>query len=175
MKTEKIGGRVCPIEENVKIFGGKWKASILFHLSEGQCRFNELKRRIPAITQRMLTIQLRELERDGLVIREQFNEIPPRVEPQQRAHSPWLAAGLASESKLDRIPYGRRFPAACGGELQYRSVESLRSFFFYQRMATSTIITTAVKWDQYDPANQRIQKKCECLLKSMDMSNTELL
>ena len=80
MKTEKIGGRVCPIEENVKIFGGKWKASILFHLSEGKCRFNELKRRIPAITQRMLTQQLRELERDGLVIREQFNEIPPRVE-----------------------------------------------------------------------------------------------
>jgi DNA-binding HxlR family transcriptional regulator len=80
MKTEKTGDRVCPIEETVKIFGGKWKASILFHLSEGKCRFNELKRRIPAITQRMLTQQLRELERDGLVIREQFNEIPPRVE-----------------------------------------------------------------------------------------------
>ena len=49
------------------------------------------------------------------------------LEPQQRAHSPWVlpfgsashAAGLASESKLDRIPYGRRFPAACGGELQF--------------------------------------------------------
>jgi len=80
MKTEEIGARVCPIEENVKIFGGKWKASILFHLSEGKCRFNELRRRIPAVTQRMLTQQLRELERDGLVIREQFNEIPPRVE-----------------------------------------------------------------------------------------------
>lgn len=80
MKTEKIEERVCPIEENVKIFGGKWKASILFHLAKGQCRFNELRRRIPAITQRMLTQQLRELERDGLVIREQFNEIPPRVE-----------------------------------------------------------------------------------------------
>jgi DNA-binding HxlR family transcriptional regulator len=80
MKTEKNEERVCPIEESVKIFGGKWKASILFHLSESQCRFNELRRRIPAITQRMLTQQLRELERDGLVIREQFNEIPPRVE-----------------------------------------------------------------------------------------------
>ncbi len=80
MKTTKKEDRVCPIEENVKIFGGKWKASILFHLSEGQCRFNELRRRIPAVTQRMLTQQLRDLERDGLVIREQFNEIPPRVE-----------------------------------------------------------------------------------------------
>ena len=64
----------------MKIFAGKWKASILFHLSEGKCRFNELKRRIPSITQRMLTQQLRELERDGLVIREHFKEIPPRVE-----------------------------------------------------------------------------------------------
>ena len=80
VKTEKFEERVCPIEETVKIFGGKWKASILFHLSEGQCRFNELRRLIPAITQRMLTQQLRELERDGLVIREQFNEIPPRTE-----------------------------------------------------------------------------------------------
>lgn len=80
MTTKEKEDRVCPIEENVKIFGGKWKASILFHISEGQCRFNELRRRIPAITQRMLTQQLRDLEGDGLVIREQFNEIPPRVE-----------------------------------------------------------------------------------------------
>jgi len=40
------------------------------------------------------------------------------VEPQKRAHSPLLAAGLASESKNSKLPYGRRFPAACGGELQ---------------------------------------------------------
>jgi len=80
MKIENTSERACPIEENIKIFGGKWKASILYHLSEGHCRFNELRRRVPAITQRMLTQQLRQLERDGLVIREQFNEIPPRVE-----------------------------------------------------------------------------------------------
>ena len=80
MKIKKNGERACPIEETLKLFAGKWKASILFHLSEGKCRFNELRRRIPAITQRMLTQQLRELERDGLVNREQFNEIPPRVE-----------------------------------------------------------------------------------------------
>jgi len=71
---------VCPIEETVKIFGGKWKASILFHLSEGTCHYNELRRRIPSVSQRMLTQQLRELERDGLVNRGQFNEIAPRVE-----------------------------------------------------------------------------------------------
>jgi len=80
MKTTTTATRVCPIEKTVKIFGGKWKASILFHLSEGTCRFNELRRRIPAVSQGMLTQQLRELERDGLVNREQFNEIPPRVE-----------------------------------------------------------------------------------------------
>ncbi|MCW8833450.1 MAG: helix-turn-helix transcriptional regulator [Colwellia sp.] len=80
MVDEKNGGRECPIEETMKIFAGKWKASILYHLREGECRFNELRRRIPGITQRMLTQQLRELERDGLVIRKSYDEIQPKVE-----------------------------------------------------------------------------------------------
>jgi len=72
--------RSCPVEETIKVFGGKWKASILHYLDGGPCRFNELRRRIPAITQRMLTQQLRELEKDGILIREHYPEIPPRVE-----------------------------------------------------------------------------------------------
>lgn len=71
----------CPIERVLPIFGAKWKPSILFHLeTEGTLRFNELRRQVSGITQRMLTNQLRELERDGLVEREHFLEIPPRVE-----------------------------------------------------------------------------------------------
>lgn len=71
----------CPIERVINVFGGKWKPAILFHLVEqGTLRFSELKRAIPEVSQRMLTQQLRELERDGLVHRNHIPEIPPRVE-----------------------------------------------------------------------------------------------
>ncbi|MEM8996866.1 MAG: helix-turn-helix domain-containing protein [Acidobacteriota bacterium] len=74
-------GGPCPIERVLAVFAGKWKPAILFSLENGgTLRFNELRRQIPGISQRMLTQQLRELERDGVVAREQFLEIPPRVE-----------------------------------------------------------------------------------------------
>jgi DNA-binding HxlR family transcriptional regulator len=63
------------------IIGGKWKSSILYALAKYDVvRFNQLKQLIPEISQKMLTQQLRELERDGLVNRKAFSEIPPRVE-----------------------------------------------------------------------------------------------
>ena len=71
----------CPIERVITVFGGKWKSAILYHLQhDGTLRFSVLRKRIPEVSQRMLTQQLRELERDGLVLREQFPEIPVRVE-----------------------------------------------------------------------------------------------
>ena len=70
----------CPVEAALAVIGGKWKGIILYHLNNETLRFNELKRLIPGITQRMLTKQLRELEADQIIHRKIFQEIPPKVE-----------------------------------------------------------------------------------------------
>ena len=76
----------CPVEATLDLIDGKWKAIILYHLLKGTLRFNELRRRLAKITQRMLTRQLRELEQVGLVSRTIFAEVPPRVEYALTAH-----------------------------------------------------------------------------------------
>ena len=70
----------CAVEATADIIGGKWKAVILYYLFEGTKRFNELRRLLPEVTPRMLTLQLRELEQDGIVHREIYKEVPPKVE-----------------------------------------------------------------------------------------------
>ncbi|MGV1917382.1 helix-turn-helix domain-containing protein [uncultured Agrobacterium sp.] len=71
----------CPVESTLCYLDGKWKGVILYHLlSEGTLRFNELRRHIPSVTQRMLTKQLRELEVAGLISRTVFPVVPPRVD-----------------------------------------------------------------------------------------------
>ncbi|WP_269716216.1 winged helix-turn-helix transcriptional regulator [Caulobacter sp. NIBR2454] len=70
----------CGVEATLDLIGGKWKGVILYHLLGGRMRFNALSRRLGAITQRMLTKQLRELEQAGLIIRTVYAEVPPRVE-----------------------------------------------------------------------------------------------
>ena len=70
----------CPIETTLDVLGGKWKGMVLHRLIFGTLRFNELRRLLPHVTQRMLTRQLRELERDGVIRRRVYAEVPPRVE-----------------------------------------------------------------------------------------------
>lgn len=70
----------CPVEATLDLIGGKYKALILWHLSDGTLRFSELRRRISKATPKMLTQQLRELEEQALIHREVYPVIPPKVE-----------------------------------------------------------------------------------------------
>ena len=76
MKKEKN----CPVESTIELIGGKYKALILWHLSEHTLRFSELRKEISGATAKMLTQQLRELEAQKLIHREVFPIIPPKVE-----------------------------------------------------------------------------------------------
>lgn len=99
----------CPIYATLDKIGGKWKVAILWHLTGQTLRFGELKRLSVGVTQKMLTQQLRELERDGLIHRQVYAEVPPRVEysltPLGRSLIPIL------KSLYD---WGEDYASACG-------------------------------------------------------------
>lgn len=70
----------CPVERTLEVIGGRWKVLILRELFEEVKRFGQLHRALQGITQKMLTQQLRELEADGIVYREVYPQVPPKVE-----------------------------------------------------------------------------------------------
>lgn len=71
---------ILPVERALKVISGRWKAIILYHLFPGPLRLSELQRRIPEITQKVLINQLREMEEHGIVHREVYRQVPPRVD-----------------------------------------------------------------------------------------------
>lgn len=75
-----LENKPCPVTTTLGLIGGRWKPLILFHLAEHTRRFGEIAVRMPKISRKVLSEQLKELEEDGLVYRQQFKEIPPRVE-----------------------------------------------------------------------------------------------
>lgn len=74
------GAYVCGIDAAMDVIGGKWKVLILWVLHERPHRFGALRRALPGVTEKVLAAQLRELEADGIVHREEYDEVPPRVE-----------------------------------------------------------------------------------------------
>ena len=96
----------CPVAATLGLIGGKYKALIVWKLLGGTLRFSQLRRAVPAATPKMLTQQLRELERDGMVARTVFPVVPPRVEyaltPLGRSIRPVLESMYAWGSGLLR-------------------------------------------------------------------------
>jgi DNA-binding HxlR family transcriptional regulator len=81
MRPKRLDSRSgCAVEVTLSVIGGLWKPLILFHLLRDKKRFMELTRLMPNTTQRMLTLQLRELETDGIIARHVYPQVPPKVE-----------------------------------------------------------------------------------------------
>ncbi len=98
----------CPVEWTLYAIGGKWKCLILWHLKGRVRRFSELRRLIPRATQKMLTAQLRQLERDGLVERRVYAQIPPKVEYSISAYGQTLSPVLETMCKWGIADRARR-------------------------------------------------------------------
>ena len=79
MKTRKHPYQ-CPVEAAFDCIGGRWKALIIWHIGYGVARYSDIKATLPKVTPHMLSLQLKALEEDGLILRTQYEEIPPRVE-----------------------------------------------------------------------------------------------
>ena len=122
MKKEKDKAETqCPVEVALDIIDGKWKLRILYFLQNEVLRYNELQNKIPAITQKMLTSQLRQLERDGIIIRKIYPEVPPRVEYSltpigkklihvYQALNTWALEYIDMEYTGGRVPLGSAHP-----------------------------------------------------------------
>ncbi|MBM7171529.1 helix-turn-helix transcriptional regulator [Streptomyces sp. G44] len=111
----------CGLEAAVDVVGGKWKPMILWALYAGRTlRFGELRRHVPGVSEKMLIQQLRELEADGVVHREVYREVPPKVEYSltdlgQSLNTALLPLGLWGDQHMEQIVAGKRNSGAGTG------------------------------------------------------------
>ncbi len=77
---DDIENEKCPVETALDVIDGKWKILILWYLRRDTKRFSELQKLLPRITQKMLSLKLKELEEDGIILRVVYPEVPPKVE-----------------------------------------------------------------------------------------------
>src|SRR5215469_7365504 len=98
----------CPIKATVDVIGGRWKPLILFYLLGRPKRFSVLRKDIPGVTAQMLTLQLRQLEADGIVTRSVYAEVPVRVEYQLTTYGKTLSTLLQGMRKWGEQHLKRR-------------------------------------------------------------------
>ena len=105
MKDERFSFSTCSLTRSMAVIGTKWKPIIVYVLQDRKVRFGQIDAYIPLITRKVLTEQLKELEEDGIVKREAFNETPPRVEysltPKGAALLPILQTVMAWNDKYE--------------------------------------------------------------------------
>lgn len=82
LENEMLINGNCDMAYTLDLIGGRWKPSILWRLANGAMRYSDLRRSLPAVSERILILQLREMESDGLIKRKAYPEVPPRVEYQ---------------------------------------------------------------------------------------------
>ncbi|MGH9746445.1 MAG: winged helix-turn-helix transcriptional regulator [Candidatus Acidiferrales bacterium] len=92
----------CPVRITTEIIGGKWKPLILFFLQDGKRRFGQLQKLLPGATKKMLTQRLRELQRDDIIHRKVYAQVPPRVEYSLTRHGQSLRPILVLMSAWGR-------------------------------------------------------------------------
>jgi len=100
----------CPVTTTLSVIGGKWKPIILYTLYEDTKRFSQIKKLIPAISQKMLTQQLRELEADDIISRKVYPVVPPKVEYSMTDHGRTLIPILDA-----MVAWGEKHRIANGG------------------------------------------------------------
>lgn len=110
-KKRRSGPYICGIDAAMDVVMGKWKSLILGELDSGTRRFGELRRGLPGVSEKMLVQHLREMETDGLVHREVYREVPPRVEYSLTEAGRELNAALEPLAE-----WGRRRIEAIGAE-----------------------------------------------------------